>query len=213
MPRFGSSAIKFFAAILFLGQILSAQISNFDACRYGYVTCDQSRLNADERARVAVAAHARNFDACRYGYATCDPSRLTPDEQSQVAVAAHARNFDACRYGYATCDPSRLTPDEQFQVTVAAHARNFDACRYGYATCDLSTLTTDEQGRIASQRTNNTSGTGSGTSLCAENGSCYGDLNANGVPKTVHVNGYYRKDGTYVRGHYRSAPGTNPRKR
>jgi hypothetical protein len=52
----------------------------------------------------------------------------------------------------------------------------------------------------------------SGTRLCAENGSCYGDLNANGVPKTVHVNGYYRKDGTYVRGHYRSAPGTNPSK-
>jgi hypothetical protein len=50
------------------------------------------------------------------------------------------------------------------------------------------------------------------TGLCAENGSCYGDLNANGVPKTVHVNGYFRKDGTYVRGHYRSAPGTNPRK-
>jgi hypothetical protein len=51
-----------------------------------------------------------------------------------------------------------------------------------------------------------------GTGLCAENGSCYGDLNANGIPKTVRVNGYYRKDGTYVRGHYRSAPGTNPHK-
>jgi len=51
-----------------------------------------------------------------------------------------------------------------------------------------------------------------GSGLCAENGSCYGDLNANGVPKTVHVDGYYRNDGTYVRGHYRSAPGTNPRK-
>lgn len=25
-------------------------------------------------------------------------------------------------------------------------------------------------------------------------------------PKTVHVRGYYRKDGTYVRSHYRSRP-------
>jgi hypothetical protein len=25
---------------------------------------------------------------------------------------------------------------------------------------------------------------------------------ANGVPKTVHVDGYYRKDSTYVRGYY-----------
>jgi hypothetical protein len=44
----------------------------------------------------------------------------------------------------------------------------------------------------------------------AENGSYYGQPNVNGVPKTVAVNGYYRKDGTYVRGYYRSAPGSNP---
>ena len=41
--------------------------------------------------------------------------------------------------------------------------------------------------------------------LCAENGSCYGDIsNLTGKPKTVSVGGYYRSDGTYVRGHYRS---------
>lgn len=44
-------------------------------------------------------------------------------------------------------------------------------------------------------------------SYCAENWSCYGDISVNtGRPKTVHVQGYYRKDGTYVRGHYRSKP-------
>jgi hypothetical protein len=41
--------------------------------------------------------------------------------------------------------------------------------------------------------------------LIAENGSYYGQISENtGKPKTVHVNGYYRKDGTYVRGYYRS---------
>jgi hypothetical protein len=41
---------------------------------------------------------------------------------------------------------------------------------------------------------------------CAENGSCYGDIsNINGMPKTQSINGYFRKDGTYVRGHYRSS--------
>jgi hypothetical protein len=40
----------------------------------------------------------------------------------------------------------------------------------------------------------------------AENGSYHGEPNQYGVPKTVHVRGYYRKDGTYVRGHYRSRP-------
>jgi hypothetical protein len=44
------------------------------------------------------------------------------------------------------------------------------------------------------------------TPAVAENGSYYGEPNQYGVPKTVHVGGYYRKDGTYVRGHYRSAP-------
>lgn len=41
---------------------------------------------------------------------------------------------------------------------------------------------------------------------CAENGTCYGDLStATGRPKTSYVSGYTRKDGTYVRGHYRSS--------
>ena len=44
----------------------------------------------------------------------------------------------------------------------------------------------------------------------AENGSYYGQPNVNEFPKTVAVGGYYRKDGTYVRGHYRSPPGSNP---
>jgi molybdate-binding protein len=41
----------------------------------------------------------------------------------------------------------------------------------------------------------------------AENGTYYGQLSdTTGRPKTVYVNGYYRKDGTYVRSHYRSSP-------
>jgi len=41
----------------------------------------------------------------------------------------------------------------------------------------------------------------------AENSSYYGEISeATGRPKTVYVNGYYRKDGTYVRSHYRSPP-------
>jgi hypothetical protein len=39
----------------------------------------------------------------------------------------------------------------------------------------------------------------------AENSSYYGQISeATGRPKTVYVTGYYRKDGTYVRSHYRS---------
>ena len=43
------------------------------------------------------------------------------------------------------------------------------------------------------------------TGLCAENGSCFGDISPlTGLPKTEAVRGYYRTDGTYVRGYYRS---------
>lgn len=40
---------------------------------------------------------------------------------------------------------------------------------------------------------------------CAENGTCYGEISpSTGKAKTVHVPGYFKKDGTYVRGHYKS---------
>jgi hypothetical protein len=40
---------------------------------------------------------------------------------------------------------------------------------------------------------------------CSESGSCYGDISdVTGLPKTVYVHGYYRRDGTYVRSYYRS---------
>lgn len=41
----------------------------------------------------------------------------------------------------------------------------------------------------------------------AENGSYYGEISPNtGRPKTVYVRPYTRSDGTWVQGHYRSAP-------
>jgi hypothetical protein len=42
------------------------------------------------------------------------------------------------------------------------------------------------------------------TNYC-QNSNYYGAIScATGLPKTQHVNGYYRKDGTYVRSYYRS---------
>ena len=39
----------------------------------------------------------------------------------------------------------------------------------------------------------------------AENGSYYGEISTvNGLPRTHLISGYYRSDGTYVRGYYRS---------
>jgi predicted small lipoprotein YifL len=71
-----------------------------------------------------------------------------------------------------------------------------------------------ETGTAAAAAPSSPSATGSRSSVeernappVAENGTYYGEISpATGRAKTVHVEGYYRRDGTYVRGHYRSAP-------
>lgn len=46
-----------------------------------------------------------------------------------------------------------------------------------------------------------------GNPCVGENGSYYGEISTTTArPKTVYVRGYYRRDGTYVRSHYRSRP-------
>src|SRR6185437_4479520 len=132
---------------------------------------------------------------------------LAQSEAQHVAAVEHARNLQACLSGFGYCDHSLLISAETPRVATAEHARNLQACLSGFGYCDHSLLTTPiaAGGKVNTTVTPNTSTQSSPTSVapqCAENGSCYGDPNANGVPKTVHVDGYYRKDGTYVRGHY-----------
>lgn len=65
-----------------------------------------------------------------------------------------------------------------------------------------SSSTSKNQSSTSTVNTNkNASYMSSGTA------SGYGEISQlTGKPKTVHVKGYYRKDGTYVRSHYRSKP-------
>src|SRR5690242_16434061 len=93
----------------------------------------------------------------------------------------------------------------------SSYRRNLQACLNGWSTCDHSNLTADEATRVA--KVVPAFGSSVSSSVVpgtTENGSYYGEPNKNGVPKTVYVHGYFRRDGTYVRSHYRSAPGTNP---
>jgi len=124
---------------------------------------------------------------------------------------SYQQNLQACLNGWATCNHAMLTTEEAGRVATAEHAQDLQACLNGWATCNHAMLTTEEAGRVA------TAAPAAGLSASptavpgtAENGSYYGEPNKNGIPKTVHVHGYYRRDGTYVRGYYRSAPGTNP---
>ena len=137
-------------------------------------------------------------------------------------VFSHAqvadRNADYClRLGADNilCKPSLLTQEQRVAANETARRINNDyRQRLGADNilCKPSLLTQEELTRAQ------TVGASAPTvAACAENGSCFGDISeATGRSKTVQVDGYYRKDGTYVRGHYRSAPskgGSSSRRR
>ena len=68
----------------------------------------------------------------------------------------------------------------------------------------------DSSGKSSSQSTTLSKSTRSKMSVPSSgSASGYGEISRlTGRPKTVHVNGYYRKDGTFVKPHYRSPPRT-----
>jgi hypothetical protein len=99
----------------------------------------------------------------------------------------------------------------------ASQSARSSVCDPLISQCNAATLTRQSQAQSESGSTNGVTaestyrqspaGTYQLTTRpsCAENGSCYGDISATtGRAKTTYVNGYTRKDGTYVRGHYRS---------
>ena len=172
-----------------------------------------------------------NATACGYSLSGCDESQLTPAEIVQVFETRRRVNVTACGYGFSHCNESQLGKTEMAEVNATRRRVNVTACGYGFSSCDESRLTASESTQVkAIRRRINTVIAGQGyrptaavlprpatspavplaTSGAAENGSYYGELNKNGVPKTVHVDGYFKSNGTYVRGYYRSAPGTDP---
>ena len=127
---------------------------------------------------------------------------------------SHAR--EACIYNVDKAEKpyyvlgSLVTPQANIQG-VAECGMTADEVN---AALDASTSMIVEAGAGAASATAGAAGSPAGYATptaqqpqCAENGSCYGDISAaTGRPKTVNVQGYYRKDGTYLRGYYRSAP-------
>ncbi len=119
-----------------------------------------------------------------------------------VSFNAFADNLFNCKQGYISCNKALLSGSEAEAVKQSDLSRNLYNCKMGYIGCNQSLLSDAEKQQFQQkQNTQNTTYSGA----CAENGSCYGDISdVTGLPKTTHVNGYYRRDGTYVRGHYRS---------
>ena len=154
----------------------------------------------------AESGSNKNYDSCINGWVTCNMSALDQTQAVRVQEAYLRRNYDSCINGWVTCNKSALDQDQAVRVQEAYLRRNYDSCINGWVTCNHSVLSSSQQENVRREvpKRSDPGSTYLGVP-CAENGSCYGDISAlTGRPKTTHVNGYFRTDGTYVRGHYRS---------
>jgi hypothetical protein len=191
----------------------SAQV-NYRNCLAGRGRrCDLSALSGEQRVTVEGVARQRrvhNYSNCLASTGRgCDRRLLTPGEGAEVARRAKERNYQRCYSGRAGCNLASLTT---VQVRDVRRHRPLDfpdpeaPSRFG--TQDAAGNSIDS---VSTYRNLppalRSAATAQPTAGCAENGSCYGDVSAaTGRAKTVSVRGYYRRDGTYVRGHYRSSP-------
>jgi hypothetical protein len=168
-----------------------------------------SGLSAEDRTSIEAACSTAKYVEGPAAYHAClqrqlgalsgsrfsDLSGLSAEDRTSIEAACSTAKYVEGPAAYHVCLHQQLETLSGSALTNPSGSKSED----------------QPASSIVTTKSNVPASTATGTPQCAENGSCYGDPNANGVPKTVHVNGYYRKDGTYVRGHYRSAPGTNPR--
>ena len=193
------------------GQESNQQRDLLSRCLAGTWYCDRSQLSSDEAAQVAELERRRNLVRCLRGASYCNHSQLSFDQRERVAELERQRFFDHLDR-VAELERQRfvrLISEADARVAEEQRQRNLLLCQFSWF-CDVSLLRPEEAAQLGRLKSNFDAPALSGTAGVAENGSYYGEPNVNGVPKTVHVDGYYRQDGTHVRGHYRSPPNSNP---
>ena len=182
---------------------------NVQACGYGIGQCNEGILSPAEAAQVSTTRRRMNVQACGYGIGQCDERHLSSAEAAQVSTIRHRMNVQAYGCGVGQYRDALLTSSEAVAVRSTKAGQGSIAIPDPLPSIgEISTAapTSFDTQINALLRTLLTSV----SPPVAENGSYYGEPNQNGVPKTVHVNGYTRSNGTYVQGYYRSAPRTNP---
>jgi hypothetical protein len=197
-------------------------LDNLRSCLSGTFNCRVTLLTQDDVAKVQAAEYLRNFTSCLGGYrVTCKHALLLPTDLERVRSAEYHTNLKTCLTGYSLgCRHIELRVEDLAAVRKVEYQTNLNRCTSSYRLgCKQDLLTPEDRERVVSAPTSSTQQSGSLAPStvaplskllppgCAENGSCYGDTSVlTGRPKTVAVSGYFRSNGTYVRGHYRSAP-------
>jgi hypothetical protein len=182
---------------------------NIQACGYGIGQCDEGLLTPAEAGRVSVIRHRMNVQACGYGIGECNEGLLSTTEAVQVTAIRRRQRIAACQYATGQCNQTEAAPSDSAVACSTSSADQYLASPY-LPTSMVEIPTFASASLDAELNALLKVLLPSVGASVAQNGSYYGEPNKYGVPKTVLVNGYTRGDGTYVRGYYRSAPGTNP---
>lgn len=191
--------------------------ANFRSCIDGRypALCKHNLLSPDQLAQVQAAEYRENAKQCMDGRypALCKHSLLDPGDLARAREAEYRENAKRCadpNYP-ALCNRALLAAGSPSGQPVSVPP--LPSARSGPGRETASTQVQPGAHRAQSPTavqpyTYPSPGVIPPPSYypgCAENGSCYGDISTiTGLPKTTHVGGYYRRDGTYVRGHYRS---------
>lgn len=190
-------------------------LENLRTCLRGTAPglCKHAKLSSADTAKVRGAEYQANLRTCLRGVSSlCKHGLLKPTDVEGVRKAEYGTNLRACLRGSVGCNTQKLEgPDQQkaaeakaerqAQITARAAARTEAIASKATGPAAVTSKAT----RPAAVAPVLPSDLSVGRGPCAENGSCYGDISKiTGRSKTVAVRGYYRRDGTYVRGHYRS---------
>jgi len=211
-----STCLQGYAALCAHDRLTGSEVSlvanaererNLRTCLQGYpALCNHSQLTQVDVARVRAAEHSKNLSTCLQGYpALCNHSDLNSEEAARAAKSEYDKNYQTCMQGYAALCDHALLARKPGGDGVATPSLATSSPRTSGAVSGSIAAATPPASAPVTTLPSVTLGARAGTSGCAENGSCYGDISPQtGLPKTVTVQGYIRRDGTYVRGYYRS---------
>jgi len=177
---------------------------------FGICSIATTALAGDWLAQQKQHDHERAAYCAERGY------EFNAEYTSAWSMDQKVKDIERSRYwkerGY-NFDPEYMTAWSMDQkVKDIERAKYWKAKGYDFDPNYMSAWSMDQAARQKTTKPTSENQTTSGSSpsyppAVAENGDIRGaDNDGDGRLEPVHVRGYYRKDGTYVRGHYRARP-------
>ena len=149
----------------------------FQAILNGFLVAVLTAVGSFNASAQQLPVADQNLTNCLGGYGLCDRSKIAPQDAPSVEQAAYKRNLANCLGGYGLCDRSKIASNDMSSVDEAILRSSIQHP----GTTTLPRITTERP----------------------LDG--YGVISRiTGRSKTIAVSGYIRRNGTYVRPHYRS---------